>query len=65
MTLSIFEIARILAITIPTTDVAITGYTIDSREVRPGDRREERTAVGRDPARKIAGNDDLGSSGKD
>ena len=37
MTLSIFEIARILAITIPTADAAITGYAIDSREVRPGD----------------------------
>ncbi|MCX6613246.1 MAG: UDP-N-acetylmuramoyl-tripeptide--D-alanyl-D-alanine ligase [Acidobacteria bacterium] len=37
MTLSIFEIARILAIKIPTADAAITGYAIDSREVRPGD----------------------------
>ncbi len=37
MTLSIFEIARILAITIPTADAAITGYAIDSREVCLGD----------------------------
>ena len=38
MNLSLLEIARILAITIPTAASAIvTGYSIDSREVRPGD----------------------------
>jgi UDP-N-acetylmuramoyl-tripeptide--D-alanyl-D-alanine ligase len=37
MTLSLFEIARILAIALPASDATITGYAIDSREVRPGD----------------------------
>lgn len=37
MRLSLIEIARILAISLPTVDPAITGYAIDSREVQPGD----------------------------
>ena len=37
MTLSLFDLARILAISLPAVDAAITGYAIDSREVRPGD----------------------------
>ncbi len=38
MNLSLLEIARILSIAIPTAASAIvTGYSIDSREVRPGD----------------------------
>jgi len=37
MRLSLFEIARILAVGLPSVDAAITGYSIDSREVRPGD----------------------------
>lgn len=37
MKLSLLEIARILALSVPAADAAITGYAIDSREVKPGD----------------------------
>jgi UDP-N-acetylmuramoyl-tripeptide--D-alanyl-D-alanine ligase len=37
MRLSLFEIARILSLALPSVDFNITGYSIDSREVLPGD----------------------------
>jgi UDP-N-acetylmuramoyl-tripeptide--D-alanyl-D-alanine ligase len=37
MTLSLLEIARILAIAVPTADATVTGYSIDTREIAPGD----------------------------
>lgn len=37
MTFSLVDIARILALPVPTVDPAITGYSIDSRTAAPGD----------------------------
>lgn len=37
MNLSLLEIARILAIAVPTADATISGYSIDTRELAPGD----------------------------